>query len=74
MSNRVPAEIIGRPDLGKVATGLPANLAIFSARTVNVVLCRDQADRIVLKHGRQVTDKLPLHHELAQALGITETK
>jgi hypothetical protein len=49
-------------------------LVIFSARTVNVVLCRDQADRIVLKHGRQVTDKLPLHHELAQALGIKEAK
>lgn len=74
MSNRVPAEIIGRPDLGKVATGLPANLVIFSARTVNVVLCRDQADRIVLKHGRQVTDKLPLHHELAQALGMREAQ
>jgi len=38
-----------------------------------VVLARDQADRIVLNHGRQVTDALPLHHELEAALGLADS-
>ena len=68
MACRVPADLIGRPDLGRIGVGLPANLVIFSARSVNALLCRDQADRIVLSHGKQVTDTLPLHHELERAL------
>jgi cytosine deaminase len=70
MASRVPADLIGRPDLGRIGVGLPANLVIFSARSVNALLCRDQADRIVLSQGKQVTDTLPLHHELEQALGL----
>jgi cytosine deaminase len=68
MASRVPADLIGRPDLGRIGSGLPANLIIFSARSLNALLCRDQQDRIVLSHGRQVTDPLPLHHELERAL------
>ncbi len=68
MASRVPADLIGRPDLGRIGTGLPANLVIFSARSLNALLCRDQADRIVLSRGRHVTDPLPLHHELERAL------
>lgn len=68
MASRVPADLIGRPDLGRIGVGLPANLVIFSARSVNALLCRDQADRIVLSHGRRVSDLLPLHHELESAL------
>lgn len=72
MASRVPADLIGRPDLGRIGVGLPANLVIFSARSVNALLCRDQADRIVLSHGKQVTEPLPLHHELERALGVVE--
>jgi hypothetical protein len=54
--------------------GLPAHLVIFNARSLNVVLARDQADRIVLHHGRRVTDPLPLHHELEAALGLSDTR
>ena len=68
MASRVPADLIGRPDLGRIGAGLPANLIIFSARSLNALLCRDQQDRIVLSHGRQVTGPLPLHHELERAL------
>lgn len=70
MATRVPADLIGRPDLGRIAAGLPANLVIFSARSVNALLCRDQPDRIVLSHGRHVTAPLPQHHDLAEALGL----
>lgn len=71
MASRVPADLIGRPDLGRLGAGLPANLIIFSARSLNALICRDQADRIVLCKGRQVTDPLPLHHELERALGFS---
>lgn len=73
MASRVPADLIGRPDLGRIGVGLPAHLVIFQSRSLNTVLARDQADRIVLKHGRQVTDPLPQHHELEAALGLADT-
>ena len=73
MASRTPADLIGRPDLGRIGEGLPAHLVIFQARSLNVVLARDQADRIVLHHGRQVTDPLPQHHELEAALGLADT-
>lgn len=74
MASRIPADLIGRPDLGRIAVGLPANLVIFQARSLNVVLARDQADRIVLNRGRRVSDGLPLHHELEEALGLTPAR
>lgn len=73
MASRTPADLIGRPDLGRIGVGLPAHLVIFQSRSLNTVLARDQADRIVLHHGRQVTDPLPLHHELEAALGLADT-
>jgi cytosine deaminase len=73
MASRVPADLIGRPDLGRIGAGLPAHLVIFQARSLNVILARDQADRIVLRNGRPVTDPLPMHHELEAALGLTES-
>ena len=70
MATRNPADIIGRPDLGRIGAGLPAKMVIFSARSVNSLLSRDQADRIVLNGGKRVTDGLPRHEELAAKLGI----
>jgi cytosine deaminase len=72
MASRVPADLIGRPDLGRIGVGRPASLVIFAARSLNALLCRDQADRIVLSRGRRVTDPLPLHHELELALGLAD--
>lgn len=72
MATRTPADLIGRPDLGRIGAGLPANLVIFQARSLNAVLCRDQADRIVLNRGRKVDQPLPQHHDLARALGLDE--
>jgi cytosine deaminase len=73
MASRVPADLIGRPDLGRIGQGLPAHLVVFQARSLNVLLARDQGDRIVLNHGRHVTEGLPLHHELEAALGLGDT-
>lgn len=73
MASRVPADLIGRPDLGRIGVGLPAHLIIFQSRSLNTVLARDQANRIVLNHGRQVTDPLPQHHELEAALGLADS-
>lgn len=70
MASRVPADLIGRPHLGRIGAGLPANLVIFEARSLNALMCRDQADRIVLCGGRRVTGTLPKHHELEASLGI----
>ncbi len=68
MASRVPADLIGRSDLGRIGAGLPASVIIFSARSLNALLSRDQQDRIVVSHGQQITDSLPLHHELERAL------
>jgi len=74
MATRTPATLIGRPDLGRIAPGCPAHLVIFSARSVNALMCRDQADRIVLSAGRRVTSPLPAHHDLEAALGLSELR
>lgn len=70
MATRTPADLIGRADLGRIGVGLPAKLVIFAARSLNTLMCRDQADRIVLNNGVRVTDQLPLYEDLARALGI----
>jgi cytosine deaminase len=70
MATRTPADIIRRPDLGRIGVGLPAKLVIFSARSVNSLFCRDQADRIVINRGDRVLDALPRHEDLAKALGM----
>ncbi len=73
MASKVPADLIGRADLGRIRVGLPAHLVIFSARSLNALMSRDQGDRIVLSNGRRVTEALPQHHNLADALGLTQS-
>jgi cytosine/creatinine deaminase len=70
MATRAPADIIRRPDLGRIGVGLPAKLVIFSARSLNSLFCRDQADRIVINGRGRVLDALPRHEDLARVLGI----
>jgi hypothetical protein len=43
---------------------------IFSARGLNSLFCRDQADRIVINRGVRILDALPRHEDLARALGM----
>ncbi|HWY82729.1 MAG TPA: cytosine deaminase [Roseiarcus sp.] len=63
-----PADIMRLPELGRIGVGLPAKLILMSARNLNTMMCRDQADRIVLDRGVQVTEPLPSHEDLAEAL------
>ena len=63
-----PADILGLPELGRIGVGLPAKMIVLSARSLNSMMCRDQADRIVLDRGVRMTDPLPLHEDLAAAL------
>jgi cytosine deaminase len=59
----VPAGIIGVA-AGTLAVGGAARLILFNARTLNELMCRPQADRIVIDRGREVSDGLPDYSEL----------
>ncbi|MBR0554751.1 cytosine deaminase [Ciceribacter sp. L1K23] len=61
---RSPADILGRPDVGRIAAGLPADLVIFSARRWSEFLSRPQADRIVMRNGMGIDRSLPDYREL----------
>ena len=63
-----PADILGLPELGRIGVGLPAKLIALTAKSLNTLMCRDQADRIVIDRGVRVAEPLPLHEELAEAL------
>ena len=47
-----------------LASGAPADLVIFRARSFNELFARPQSDRIVLRGGRAVDRTLPDHSEL----------
>jgi cytosine/creatinine deaminase len=59
-----PAEIAGFHQRGRIATGLPADLVLTRARTVQELLSRPQHDRVVLMNGRAIDRKLPDYREL----------
>ncbi|MGF0540359.1 cytosine deaminase [Agrobacterium sp. ES01] len=61
---RSPAEILGRPDIGRIAAGLPADLVLFSARRWSEFLSRPQADRIVMRNGMGIDRSLPDYRDL----------
>lgn len=59
MVSAAPARMMGMAPAGTLAVGAPANLIAFNARSLNELLSRAQADRMVLNAGRLVTDALP---------------
>jgi cytosine deaminase len=59
-----PAKIVGRPDLGCIAEGGPADLVLFRARDWTELLSRPQSDRTVLRAGRAIDRTLPDYREL----------
>lgn len=61
---RSPADILGRPDLGRIATGQAADLVLFSARRWSEFLSRPQADRIVMRNGKGIDRRLPDYRDL----------
>jgi len=53
-----PAGVMGL-HMGRVQTGAPADLVLFTAREPHELLARPQADRIVLRRGRVLDATLP---------------
>jgi cytosine/creatinine deaminase len=70
MIGPAPAGIMGVLPLGTIAAGTPARLILFSARTLNELVCRPQADRIVIKDGKRLDAELPDYAELDDELGL----
>jgi cytosine deaminase len=64
MVGPVPASIIGLKGTGSIGVGQEANLILFRARSLNEVLSRPQAERIVLHSGRRIMESLPEYEEL----------
>jgi cytosine/creatinine deaminase len=60
----VPADLMRARSHGRIGEGNPARLILFAARTLNEMLSRPQADRIVLDRGHPVRDRLPDYNEL----------
>jgi cytosine deaminase len=63
-----PASILGRPELGQIAVGQPANLILFNARRWSEFLSRPQMDRVVLRRGRAIDRALPDYRELDELM------
>lgn len=66
--SRTPAAIMGLPEAGVIRVGAPADLLLFGARSDTELLSRPQADRIVLRAGRQIDTTPPDYRELDEAL------
>ena len=67
---KTPADLMGLPNLGRIAVGLPADLILFKARNFSELLSRSQRDRTVLRHGKEIDTTLPDYRELDDLLGI----
>jgi len=64
-----PAEILGRPDCGRLKAGQDADLVMFRARSWTEFLARPQSDRIVMRAGRPIEAELPDYRELDGLMG-----
>jgi cytosine/creatinine deaminase len=63
-----PATILGRPELGHIAVGQPADLILFNARRWSEFLSRPQMDRVVLRRGQAIDRALPDYRELDELM------
>ncbi len=59
-----PADLMGLPTVGRIGSGLPADLVLFQARRYSELLSRPQSDRIVLRDGKAINTTLPSYAEL----------
>ena len=67
---KTPADLMGLPNLGRIAVGLPADLILFKARNFSELLSRSQGDRTVLREGLKIDTTLPDYRELDDLLAI----
>ncbi len=59
-----PAAVMGLPHAGRIAVGGPADLVLLDARTLDQVMARPQANRLVIRGGRRLDRALPDYGEL----------
>ncbi len=64
-----PAAVCGFADRGRIAVGAPADLVLFRARSMNELLARPQADRVILRDGKVLRAPLPDFRELDSIVG-----
>ncbi len=64
-----PADILRRPEAGRIAVGGPADLVLFRARSWTELLSRPQSDRTVLRAGKPIDRTLPDYRELDHLFG-----
>ncbi|MEG4203943.1 cytosine deaminase [Microcoleus sp. Pol7_A1] len=67
---KTPADLMGLPNLGRIAVGLAADLILFKARNFSELLSRVQGDRTVLRQGIKIDTTLPDYRELDDLLAI----
>ncbi|WP_181701442.1 cytosine deaminase [Chthonobacter albigriseus] len=66
---RFAADIIGLPARGRIAPGLPADLALFRGRTWTELFSRPQSDRVILRDGAASKAEPPDYRELDDLFG-----
>jgi cytosine/creatinine deaminase len=49
---------------GRLAVGAPAQLIVFNARTLNELVCRPHADRVIIRDGKRIAATPPDYSEL----------
>jgi cytosine deaminase len=58
------AAALNLPGAATIRPGAPADLLVFRARSMNELLCRPHADRVVLRAGRAIDTNLPDYADL----------
>src|SRR5580658_3846257 len=59
-----PARIGHFDGHGQLAVGALARLIVFNARTLNEIVSRPQADRVIIEHGARLRAEMPEYSEL----------
>jgi len=63
---KTPADFMGLPDVGRIGVGMAADFIIFQGRYLSEILSRCQSDRMVIRNGKILEEKLPDYAELDQ--------
>lgn len=68
---RVPASLMGLPQLGCLAVGGAADFLIFKARYFSELLARPQQDRCLIHQGQRIDASLPDYSELDDLVNLS---
>ena len=61
------ADLVGRPEFGRIAPGAPARLVVFEAHSFSELLCRPAASRLCIDGGEVHSPAAPSYDELRAA-------